>query len=179
VCADVLILTGPPGAGKTTVARLLATTRERTVHLESDVFFHFIASGYLAPWTEESHAQNTVVMDAVAAAAATYAGAGYFTVVEGIFDPRWFFPPVRDALRARGCRVAYAILRPDVDAALRRAAERVPATFSDADVIRKLWAGFADVGAALEPHVFDTTAETAEHTATRVRERLASGALDV
>jgi energy-coupling factor transporter ATP-binding protein EcfA2 len=90
---DVLILTGPPGSGKTTVARLLTVAHERAVHLESDVFFHFITSGFIAPWTDESNSQNTVVMDAVAAAGATYARAGYFTVIDGIFGPRWFFPP--------------------------------------------------------------------------------------
>ncbi|HEX5556174.1 MAG TPA: AAA family ATPase, partial [Gaiellales bacterium] len=71
--SEVLILTGPPGAGKTTVSRLLATSHDRAVHIESDRFFHFIASGYVEPWRKESHEQNIVVMDAVAAAAATYA----------------------------------------------------------------------------------------------------------
>ena len=77
VAAPVLILTGPPGAGKTTAARLLvAAGSERAVHVEADRFFSFIASGYVAPWTPESHDQNTVVMRIVARAAAGYADAG-------------------------------------------------------------------------------------------------------
>lgn len=36
---EMIILTGPPGAGKTTVAELLATTASvPTVHLVTDVF---------------------------------------------------------------------------------------------------------------------------------------------
>ena len=35
----VLILTGAPGAGKTTTARILAGRADRAVHLESDFFF--------------------------------------------------------------------------------------------------------------------------------------------
>ena len=50
VVDPVLILTGPPCAGKTTTARLLAARFTRAVHLESDAFFHFIASGHVAPW---------------------------------------------------------------------------------------------------------------------------------
>ena len=37
--SPVLILTGAPGSGKTTVARLLAAKAQRAVHLEADRFF--------------------------------------------------------------------------------------------------------------------------------------------
>jgi AAA domain len=38
----VLILTGPPGAGKTTTAAALVARSPRAAHLESDRFFQFI-----------------------------------------------------------------------------------------------------------------------------------------
>jgi adenylate kinase family enzyme len=50
----VLILTGPPGAGRTTAARLLAERSERAVHVDSDHFFRFIKSGFVEPWRPES-----------------------------------------------------------------------------------------------------------------------------
>lgn len=41
----VLILTGPPGADKTTTAEILAARLDSAVHLEADPFFRFIRSG--------------------------------------------------------------------------------------------------------------------------------------
>ena len=92
----ILILTGPPGSGKTTVGQLLAGKLPRAVNLESDEFFHFIRSGYVEPWKRTAHPQNTIVMRIVADAASTYADAGYFTIIDGIIIPGWFFEPLRD-----------------------------------------------------------------------------------
>ena len=107
----VLIVTGTPGVGKTATARILARRSDRAVHLESDAFFHFIRSGFVAPWKSESHEQNRVVMGIVAEAAAAYALAGYFTIIDGIVLPRWFLAPLGAALRDAGLACAYAVLR--------------------------------------------------------------------
>ncbi|HEY8809232.1 MAG TPA: ATP-binding protein [Solirubrobacterales bacterium] len=54
----VLILTGPPGVGKTLAAGLLLAHIPRAVHLEADHFFRYIRSGYVEPWKPESDEQN-------------------------------------------------------------------------------------------------------------------------
>jgi predicted kinase len=174
----VLILTGAPGAGKTTTARLLAGGSERAVHLESDSFFHFIRAGYVEPWRPESYAQNTIVMRIVANAAAGYADAGYFTIIDGIISPRWFFEPLRDALQAAGHDVAYAVLRAPIAACTSRAASRERNRLADRAVIEQLWHDFADLG-SLERHAIDSGDKSAEQVAQEVAQRLPGGLLNV
>lgn len=38
----VLLLTGPPGSGKTTTAELIATSVTLGVHVEADSFFDYV-----------------------------------------------------------------------------------------------------------------------------------------
>jgi hypothetical protein len=91
---SLVVVTGPPGAGKSTVAQVLARAAEHSVLVEGDAFFGFLARGAVDPWLPESHDQNTVATRAAAAAAGVFALGGYATIYDGVVGP-WFLPTLR------------------------------------------------------------------------------------
>ena len=172
----VVIVSGPPGAGKTSVAQRLAlgSGEARAIHLHTDDFYACIKKGFVAPWRPESQAQNITVMTAIAGAAATYARDGYEVIADGIVGP-WFFEPWLAAAAAQAFDLRYLVLMPDEATAVARGTARTePGAMTDPAVIRAMWAHFRTY--APDPqHVLDTTGQSLEETLSSVREGLAAG----
>jgi len=173
----MLILSGPPGVGKTTVAGILAARSERAVHLEADRFFYFIRNGLIDPWLPGSDEQNRLVLGAAAEAAARYAAAGYESILEGIVIPRWTLATVREALEGAGLEADYAVLRAPQSVYLGRFQEREGgAELLAADVLAGIGAEFDDLG-ELEHCAIDVSGMTPEQMADAIEERRTAGAL--
>lgn len=168
---EVLILTGPPGSGKTTTAAALTQVPgSPKVHLHTDDFWRFIRHGAVAPYLPEAHRQNGVVMDVLAGAAAGYARGGYLVVVDGIIGP-WFLEP----FRRTAVPLHYVVLRPPLDVAIQRCRERGGDTLTDPEPIAALHRQLSHLG-DLEHHVLATTGHRAGDTLRAVSEALESGA---
>ena len=176
----VLLLTGQPGSGKSTVARLVADRFDPVACVESDWFWTTIVRGHIQPWLAEADAQNRTVLKACSTAVAELALGGYTVIVDGIIVPtqlRLF----TDALRRTGGDVHYIVLRPALDVTLRRATARAgderiaghPALVETGPV-RVMWRQFRDLG-RYESHVLDNGSEDAQETADRVWSRLGEG----
>lgn len=148
------------------------------VHLEADAFFRFIRSGYIEPWRPESHEQNSLVMSIVAKAAAAYAAAGYFTIVDGIIIPRWFLRPLQEVISAMRLEVAYAVLRAPRAVCAARLETREGVGLPDRAVLDQLWSEFADLG-PFEKNVVEVRAEQASEVADEVARLLADGQLTI
>jgi gluconate kinase len=136
----LLVITGPPGAGKSAVARNVANRFDPSALVEGDVFFSFLARGAIPPWLPESYAQNEVVTQAAAVAAGRYASGGYTTVYDGVVGP-WFLSAFVNASRLAS--IDYVLLLPDVERCVERVATRVGHGFTDEDATRKMHHEFA------------------------------------
>ena len=167
---EILILTGPPGSGKTTTAQALAEeSGSPKVHLHSDDFWHFIKNGSIPPYLPEAHEQNAVVMDVLAGVAEGYAAGGDFVVEDGIIGP-WFL----QTFKAVTAPVHYVVLRPPLDVAILRCQKRGGDTLTDPEPITALHQQFSSLE-QLEQHVLPTDEQTRHETLNMVIKAVEGG----
>lgn len=137
---QLIVVTGPPGAGKSTVAALLAERFDPSVLIAGDAFFSFLAAGSIAPWTVEAAEQNRVVLEAAAAAAGRFVRADYSAVYDGVVGP-WLLPTF---VAATGVwSVEYVVLLPPEEVCVGRVRSRPDHGFTDEDAARHMYAEFA------------------------------------
>jgi len=120
-----VIVTGIPGAGKTTVACALAQTWERGAHIEADALQGMIVAGGLWPDGEprdEAMAQLHLRTRNAAALASNFVDAGIVAVVDDILVVRERLAIYTETLAPRP--VDLVVLAPAVEVALARDAGR-------------------------------------------------------
>ncbi len=90
----ILVITGAPGTGKTTISSIIAkeSDMEKSVHMHTDDFYHYLSKNAIAPHLPQSNAQNLVVIESFLEAAKRFARGGYDVIVDGIIGP-WFLAP--------------------------------------------------------------------------------------
>ncbi len=136
----LIVVTGPPGAGKSSVSAILSADFPLSALVRGDSFYSFIDQGFVLPWLPESHGQNVVVSDAAAAATGRLVKGGYTVVYDGVVGP-WLireFASVADVTNLH-----YVILMPSEDECARRVRTRIGHGFTDERVTRQLHRQFA------------------------------------
>ena len=158
----IYAITGPMAAGKSTVARLLASRFERGVYLEGDVFRRSILGGRVEMTPDpspESMDQLRLRYRLAAAAADAYFDAGFSVALEDVVAGP-ILKDYRGMIRNRPCHVV--VLLPSVEAITAREAERVHKGYG-AWTVEQLHDGFVSE----TPRVglwLDTTDLTPEET---------------
>ena len=173
MAGELLIVTGPPGAGKSTVATGLAELRSPSVLIEGDEFFGFLRAGRIEPWLVESDRQNAVVTEAAGAATGRFVVGGFWAVYDGVIGP-WSLPRF---LKAAGLgRAQYVVLLPPVETCVARVADRVGHGFSDEPATRHMHAQF-ERAELLDRFVVRDAAATPNHLASTIADLVSRGRL--
>lgn len=160
------LITGIPGAGKTTVSRALAERFPRTAVIESDWLQESIVSGGLWPNEEpEDEAERQLSQRTARAAllADSYVDDGFVAIIDDVVPGTRRLSEYLHHLRARP--VALVVLAPSVAVALQRDHDR------EAKEVGNLW---AHLDAELRDQLasrglwMDTSALTVEQTVDRI-----------
>jgi hypothetical protein len=153
--------------------RLIAGAAERSVRVEGDTFFGFLATGAIEPWLPASNDQNTVVTRAAASAAGQFAIGGFTTVYDGVVGP-WFLATFAAATGLD--RLDYVILLPTVEVCVRRLRTRTDHNFNDEAATRKMHAEFSSAQIT-ESHVLRDPPQDVNEVASLVLAAANSGDL--
>jgi cytidylate kinase len=169
--SSIVIVTGAPGTGKTTLASYLANASVRGVHVPADLFFTFPAHA-ISPYRPAAHQQNADIICALARTAAAFASRDYEVFLEGILGP-WFLPMIAAEVQLSGAVVEYVVLQAPLEVSLSRVRQR---SGRDRDpVVRQMHAQFANLGAYAR-HAVDAGERSTADLAREVATRRAAGA---
>lgn len=160
----ILIITGSPGTGKSTLASIVAQTsdRPRSVHMHTDDFYQYIRKGAIPPFLPESAEQNLIVIEAFLEATKRFARGGFDVIVDGIIGP-WFLAPWLEAARDN-YEVHYFVLRATREATRERAINRSKLDIAtNIELVERMWEQFNNLG-RYESNVIDTTNQSIEQS---------------
>jgi predicted kinase len=92
VTGHIILVTGPPGSGKSTIARGIAEHFPKSVHLNVDDLREMMVNGFEPPgeWTDEAEAQFRRARKAATYLAREYSSDGIHFVIDDVCVPGHF-----------------------------------------------------------------------------------------
>lgn len=175
---QIILVTGPAGAGKTSVSDAICERFDRMLHIEGDTLRHWVKAGYRHGWLEDAQAREQVALaiDNAVAIARNAIAVRYAVVIDDVVFAGTA-ARYREALAGIGCNVHFVLLLPDLETAVARDRSR-GTEISAPDRVRPLHEQFVRESAAglLPGAVVDSTNdENAALTADRALAAVASG----
>jgi len=163
--SPILLISGPPGAGKSTVARLMVAASETPIaYIEGDTFWKFIAKSRPAASNVEARHQNgRIVVQAMVASALRFARGGYETILDFTIGP-WILTGLVPKLDLTPLN--YVVICPSEAVCAQRARDRAEGKLSDYAQFHDLYIAFAQAGQLESHYIRDDTADAAALCAT-------------
>jgi len=171
---DVLILTGPPGAGKSTVAAALADRYDRVAHIDVDTLRHFITpTGYVAPGKPGFERQQALATRNACALARNFLQERIAVIIDDVVITKGGLDFYLEELRPAETSVHYVRLLPSLEACKARNGERREGRIQ-ADRIETVWREFEAAG-EIGGATIDSSKLDAYETADRLQALTTSG----
>jgi adenylate kinase family enzyme len=135
----IVLLSGPVGAGKSTVAReLIKILPGPAVYIEGDTFWSFVVKRSV----DAKNIKNfKMIMTSMVAAAVPYALYGNEVILDFSIPP-WFLDTAQAVVKVKDVPLDFVVLRPSLAVCVERSAGRAEGAIADYAPYRDLYSSF-------------------------------------
>ncbi len=158
----IVLITGPPGAGKSTISNKLAESVSKGVAIDVDVIRAMVRAGYALPWlnTQETKNQRDLATKNVCDIAENSINLGFDVFINDVLSNNKL---IEDYKKALGKSINFFLLLPSKETLMRRLKERKEEDimFVRAKVLHETFSNIKD---KIDWTVIDNSSLTIEET---------------